>query len=146
MQVFQTAINVREGQSGVLVMTLRDENGDLVETAALDSVTLDLYRWHNGASDTINGREQLDVLNANGGAYFDTIQSMLDEDGNDQPYNFRFDYVPADVPFFGEDTGKHQTEVHIAHFRFTWNGGAGSMAHEFKMTVTNFRRFPVETT
>lgn len=125
-------------------MTLRDENGDLVEEAALDSITVDLYRWAHNAPEVINGRAHQDVFGVNGGAFFDTIQTTQDEDGNDVTYNFRWNYEPDDTPFLkDDDAAPQQTEVHIAHFRFTWDSGTKAQAHEVRMTVTNFRRFPV---
>lgn len=144
MRVFQTEIGVREGQSGVLVFTLRDEAGELVEKAALDSILLDLYRWHGDVATVINGRDQQNVLDAHDGEYFDTLQSTVDEDGNTVQFNFRWRYTPDDTPFLGADTLKLQTEVHIAHFRFLWDAGAKSIPHEVKMVVTNFRRFAIE--
>lgn len=146
MQVFQTSINVREGQSGVIVMTLRDEAGDLVQTAALDGIFLDLYHYAASEATVINGRDQQDVLNENGGEFFDTLQTMQDQDGNDVPFNFRFTYTPDDTKFLGSDAAAHQKEEHIAHFRFTWDNGDKAIGHEVKMNVTNFRRFDPSAT
>lgn len=138
-----TEVHVTEGQSGTIVMTLRDEAGALVEKAALTSITLDLYYWTNNAGVTINDREHQDVLDNNGGLYYDDIQTIQDENGDDVTFNYRWDYTPDDTPFLRSDTSGHQTEEHTAHFHFTWAGDDGGLGHEVKMTVTNFRRFPV---
>lgn len=150
MKPYQTEIAVREGQSGAILLTVRDENGDLVPTSSIDAITLDLYRWHNGAATVINDRDAVSVLNENGGTYFDTLQTaslsaerLAELRLTAQPtYNFRWDYTPADTPFLGDDTTEPQVEKHIAHVRFTWDDEAKAIGHEVVMKVTNFRRFP----
>lgn len=138
-----TSVDVLEGQSGVIVMTLRDEQGNLVEKASIQTITLDLY-WKNGSEyEVINGRDQQGVLDANGGEYFDTLQTMTDEDGDEVTYNFSWSYEPEDTPFLKGDTSSQPTETHVAHVRFTWDGGAKAISVEVKMNVTNLRRFEV---
>jgi len=146
MRSFQSSIEVREGQSGLIVLTLRDETGALVQTAQLDDIFLDLYAFIANEATVINDRDQQTVLNANGGEFFDTLQTMQDEDGNDVTFNFRLAYTPDDTTFLGLDTAAHQTEVHIAHFRFTWDDGEKAIGHEVKMVVSNFRRFDPSAT
>ena len=117
-----------------------------MQTIDLDEIFLDLYDYTAGAATVINGRDQQNVLNLNGGEFFDTLQTMEDEDGNDVQFNFRFAYTPDDTKFLGLDTAAHQVEAHIAHFRFTWDNGNKAIGHEVKMNVTNFRRFDPSAT
>lgn len=163
MQVTQTEIEVREGQSGVIVMTVKDETGALVQTAALTGITLDLYdlkrykaylaahaAWVEAGSvaedepeddSTINSRTEQDVLNVNGGTFYNELQTIT-IDGASVSFNFRFDYTPEDTPFFGSDAVAHQAEAHIAHFRFSWDEDDKAIPHEVLMRVTNMRRYP----
>lgn len=125
-------IGVKEGQSGWIEFTLRDEAGVPVPRASLNSLTLDLYRLCDGvASSTINGRSAQSVLNENGG-------SMGVEDGV-----FRWTFEPADTPFLGSDRSRQQIETHIAHFRWTWDSGTKGYGVEVTMNVRNSRRFAV---
>lgn len=130
---------VLERQSGIVYLRVTDETGALVEKAAISAITLNLY--HQGQHTTINGRNHQDVLDVNGGEYFDSLQTTQDPDGNDITYNFSWTYEPDDQPFLRLDTG-NQTEVHIAHFQFYWNSGMNSMGHVIEFTVRNIKLFP----
>lgn len=141
--VDELTVSVGEGDSGSVVMTLRDENGDLVEKAAINSILLTLYRRVNTTNEVINDRDAQGVLDVNGGEYFDTIQTATDTEGNEVTYNFRWDYEPADTPFLKSDSSPEQTEVHLALFRFTWNGGASARSILVRMAVTNYHMFEV---
>lgn len=139
----ETHIALQEGQSGILVFTLKDENEDLVATAALLSLTLHLYhRSPVTALITegllINNRDEQSVLNEHGGEYFDTLQTL--EDGT--TYNFKWAFTPEDVPFHLSD--RFTEELHVALFRATWDSGTKAFAHQIVMTVCNLKQFPVE--
>lgn len=162
---YQTEIAAREGQSGSLVALFKDENGDPVELGAISGLTLELYdvrrykaylvaraAWVAAGSvaedepdddSTINGWDEITVLNAAGGTFYDELQTVT-IDGETFTYNFRFEYTPDDTPFFGEDDAAHQVESHIAHFHARWDGGTKGIGHEVLMKVTNFRRYEVE--
>lgn len=132
-----------EGDSGSILITVRDENGDLVEKAAINSILLTLFRMADGEPEVINNRLAQGVLDANGGEYFDALQSALDANGDEVTYNFRWDYTGLDTPFLKDDDSPTQTETHLAQFRFTWDGGAKSKTRQVRMVITNYLLFEV---
>lgn len=121
-----------EGDTGSIAFTLKDENGDPVLKAALDSLTLDLYHLAaDGTMTTINDREAQDVLDANNVSMHATTGVVT------------WDVQRDDVPFLGEDDDTAQVETHVATFRASWDA-TESKAFSIVMRVKNLRRFAVE--
>lgn len=121
------AIELQEGQSGVFTFILKDENGDPVEKAAVDTLTLHIY--DRLTDEIINTRDEQDVLDANGVTMHATSGLVT------------WSIAPVDVPFLGGDT--IPAEVHIARFRATWDSGAKAFSYEIEMTVCNLKQFTV---
>jgi len=117
---------VSEGNSYVCTMTLLDEAGDPVASAALDTITLTLY--DRDTREVINTRDGQDVFDTNGGTMHATsgLFTLLLE--------------PDDLPIV---TTRKSIEVHVAHVRFAWTDGtdAKAVSHEFELEVRNIRAF-----
>lgn len=97
---------IREGVSAILTTTIQDLDGEPLGSADLDTLTLSLY--DEPTRTIINERDDVDVLNANGGT--------LDADGN-----FELS-LSADDTAVVDDAAL--LEWHIALLTWTWTEGA----------------------
>ena len=102
---------VAEGVSCVITAELVDEEGLPVGGQQLISLTFTLLDRDTGT--TINGRNAVNILNANGGT--------VDGDGNVRMPLTAADSVLLDVA--------HEREGRIGRFRWTWGAGVDGM-HE----------------
>lgn len=103
---------------------LRDETRAVVPAASITTFTLTLT---DRATDTIiNGRNDTNILNANGGT--------LDASGN-----WTFLFTPADNQIVNADLAM---EEHIALFEWTWSAGAKRGQKSVLIRVKNYGRVP----
>lgn len=120
-------IEAHEKQSGVYGAVLKDENGQTVSSAVLDSFTLTL---HNKLDSTIiNGRNGQNALNAN--------QVTIDTQGNVQ-----WIWLPLDMPVLNPN---RDIEEHIALFVARWTDGGGrprQANHEILIRVSRIKQLP----
>ena len=137
-----TTFCVCEGDTWTATFTIIDEDGALIPLVGIVSITLDLFRTFDGQSTVINGRDHQNVLNANGGTYYDTLQTST-FNGEDVTYNFRIDFADVDSPFLKDnDNAPVQDEVHIGNVHVVTADGQ-KLTSVLHITVTNVRRFSV---
>lgn len=85
-----------------------------------------LTLYDNKTGDILNGRDEQNVLNANG--------CTVDADGN-----VEFTMEPEDTTIL--DTAS-ALEVHIALFEWTWNAGLFHGKHEIQHKIRNMSQVP----
>lgn len=118
-------VEVNELNSLFIEFTIVDENGAPVAKAAVDGLTIDLYNDADGTH--INGREDQDILDTNGGTYGATNGRV------------EFTFQSADNPILGTPA-RGRREPHTARFTLTWGGGSPPASRwdgEVKLLVAN---------
>jgi hypothetical protein len=121
-------IDVLELDSAWFQGTLEDEQGDPVTLASVDSITLTLY----GASpdDIINSRDEVNVLNTNGGTFHATTGV------------FTMQFESDDNPILNTSNDAGVREDHYALFVATWDSGVGRKSWIVKLRVKQLHRVP----
>jgi len=117
--VTMIATHIFEQQTALLTGLLRDEAGVALGPADLTTLTLHLY--DKGSGQIINARENINILNANGGT--------LDAAGN-----LTIQLDPADNALID---ATQAAEDHILQVRWKYNGGAKAGAAEIQFRVFN---------
>lgn len=117
------AFEVNEREHATYTITLKDESGDAIASADVDSLTLTLYNAADGS--IINSRTAQDVLNANNVTFHATTGLLT--------WAVQIlDNVIVDTTLA---TGMY--ERHIALFTVTWDSEAKSKKHEVIIDVRN---------
>lgn len=122
-----------EGASCVIWATLLDEDGISYlpnASGVLDDCTLDLYE--DTTKSAINGCVARNILNANGGSVYDTLQTKADG----TTYNLKIRLSPADMACLLATP----TELHVALIRYPWGSGTKMGIHEIAFTVANLSK------
>lgn len=131
-----TTFPILEQASGVYRATITDESGAMLPGSTLATLALTLYAiGAGGASTYINSRNAQDVLNTNGVAVYDTLQTDTLVDGTQLTYNLKWSISALDTTISNTNL---KVERHIALFEWTW-GLAKSGKHEIILAVSNLR-------
>ena len=115
---------IAENASARFTGVLKDEGGSTIPAASLTTLTLTIYDQATGA--VINSRNDVSILNANGG--------VVDGSGN---LVMQFD--PADNAI--QDATKI-LEPHIWLFEWSWLSGARAGRQEVLVKVLNMVKVP----
>lgn len=125
-------IQLHEGNSARLIATLRDENGDAVAGSSLSTLTATLYRRLDGTR--LNGRDNQSILNENGGAVYDTVQSLgTDPDTGDAiTGNLLLALTASDLVA----ATSLEAETLILEIRATWGSSpVKALAHRYRIKL-----------
>lgn len=109
---------VKEAATAIYAATITDQDGAPLGGLDLFALTLTLYDQKTQA--IINDRDEQDVLNVNG--------VTIDSGGL-----LTWEITPADNAFVGTKAD----EIHVALFRYYWNGGDRAHWHEVWLKVQN---------
>jgi hypothetical protein len=118
------SVRINEGSTGKITGTIVDASEAGVAGDELTSATYTLYDYVTGA--IINGRENIDVLNANGA----TISSSPGTEG--------YFVIPLSAADNVILNSSRPSEEHVALLKFTAPGVAGSS--EIKFAVRNVKK------
>lgn len=123
---FRTRIGpvLAEGVSPRLTATITDETGAPVPAANLSTLKLTLYDLISDA--IVNGRDKVNVLNANGGT--------VDAQGL-----FTWQGSPADTAM---GTPEGDNTIRVALLEWSWAGGSRVGRHEVMFEVRNLGHVP----
>lgn len=113
---------VEQGGSAEYHAFLKKPDGTPVLKSELDSITLRITNQNTGA--IINDREDVNVLDDNGGSF------------DDESGEFVMIFGPGDHPITGDGADKRQ-EVHVATLTAIWGGGSNSKRWLVLATVDN---------
>lgn len=100
-------VNCQEESWFRLEATITDEDGNPITSAMIDSLVVTIVEVNSG--DIVNGRDNQNVLNSNGG----TLDDMTGL--------FSFQVVPDDTAIVNSSTLIGNVEEHLATFSLTWN-------------------------
>jgi hypothetical protein len=119
-----------EGTNGIYTFELIDENAEGIDSVQLETLTLTYHDWNTVT--IINNRQYQDVKNAHdvtvttvaGPPLVTTIEWLL---------------TPADTIIVDPRLTR---ELHVALFRWTWDGGLRAGAHQMRFFVENLTFIP----
>src|SRR5688572_10905942 len=81
---------ILEQTTGVYRATITDEGGAMLPASTLSTLELTLYVKTSAGETIINSRNAQNVLNANGVAAYDTLQTDTLSDGTTVTYNLKW--------------------------------------------------------
>lgn len=117
-----TAPLICERTTTLLQLQLTDENDEAIAKASLSTLTLTLYE--RKTATILNGRDQSDILDDNGGTVSSTGLLDLILDDNDNALATQASKVAED---------------HVALIEWTWSSGTRFGKKEITFTVANQR-------
>lgn len=118
----QTVVSteIPEKTTPKLTAVLEDENGVVISSASLDTLTLTLYKKYD-VTTIINSRNNQNVLNTN--------NITVDTSGN-------LTWLMQIEDNIISDSGE-SSEEHVARFDWTYSSGTKAGRHEILITVIN---------
>jgi hypothetical protein len=120
-------IEVNEETSAEYTGTIRNEAGDPLPLASINAAVLTLSDAETGA--IINGKDDIDVLNANGVTIGATDGSLV------------WLMEPADNPILDDTIDNGGIECHLAVFKITYNTNQ-HINHQVQVNVTQLAKVP----
>ena len=119
---FKSTLNdiIPEKSSAKIKATLKDEDGVVIPSATLQTLTLTLYDLIT--ETIINSRDAVDALNANNVTLHATSGLLT------------YSMQPDDNQIIGTVS----EEVHIILFQGIWSAGTRAVRHQIQVTVSNF--------
>lgn len=122
----------RQGQSGFVRATLRDQDGALVPSATYTTFTVTVYELTTGK--IVNGRDHQDALGAAPGQLGANGVTLGAVDGS-----WRWDWTSADAQPLPELLGR-DVNVHIATFRRTWGDEGRGDSFDVRLEIGKVTR------
>lgn len=121
-------IETNESSSQLYSVTLNDEDGNVVTSVSISSITMTVIETLSG--DTVNSRSNQDIFNANNCTFHAT--SGL----------FTWNIQPDDTAIVNTNTPVQKKETHLATITFKWASNTKEWHREIALKCLNLRSVP----